>query len=100
MIREEEKKTAYLLTVRHTYEAVEIREYLKNFGIFCELRQSGAEGYLEILGWKSPVDIMVPADCLFRAKELTERFNPEYESGISDEELEAQALAAGMTEDM
>ena len=95
----EEEKTVYLMTVRHSYEAESIRELMKNNGIYCELRQSGVEGYLELIGWKSPVDLYVSPQRLEEAKELTKCFREDFESGITDEELEEEALAAGNPEE-
>lgn len=92
-----------LITVHQAYEAEEIRELLKNNGIPCEFREYGAEGYLRLVGWLNPgghgIDILVPEKSYEQAKEITRPFTEDYEQEISDEELEAMALAAGEEED-
>ena len=92
-----------LLTVRHMYEAVEIKELLKNNGLPCEFREYGVEAFMRIVGWTNygghGIDILVPESCFEEAAQLTKQFAADFESGISDEELEAEAMKYGPQEE-
>lgn len=85
----------YCCTAADTFEADLFESKLASEGIPSVKKYQDASNFIEIaMGSNTayPIDIYVPADKLEVARELLKPVE------ISDEELEAEALAAGETE--
>lgn len=81
----------FAVTAADTFEADLFEAKLASEGIPCVKKYQGASNFIEIaMGSNSayPIDIYVPEDRLEEARELLKPVE------ISDEELEAEAIAA------